>query len=51
MTGRVAMVPLDRAQQLGAEIGLPVPTTSGRRGHGLAAGRRASGRGRGGLGR
>jgi alkylhydroperoxidase family enzyme len=28
MTGRVAMVPLERAQQLGAEIGLPAPMTT-----------------------
>ena len=28
MTGRVAMVPLDLAQQLGAEIGLPAPMTT-----------------------
>jgi alkylhydroperoxidase family enzyme len=28
MTGRVAMVPLDQAQQLGAEIGLPAPMTT-----------------------
>ncbi|MEI7714338.1 MAG: carboxymuconolactone decarboxylase family protein [Rhodospirillales bacterium] len=28
MTGRVAMVPLERAQELGAEIGLPAPMTT-----------------------
>jgi alkylhydroperoxidase family enzyme len=28
MTGRVAMVPLDLARQLGAEIGLPAPMTT-----------------------
>ncbi len=28
MTGRVAMVPLERAKELGAEIGLPAPMTT-----------------------